>query len=95
MAACKHCKRSKAVRPRGLCWKCYYNAAVRNLYPVNEKFGRGVPDVDMLSGHRLPVSPTTTEPGTSERIAVLAERFAEKRALFHPDDVTVKKTKGD
>ena len=29
---CRHCQRNKAIRPRGLCWKCYYAPGVRDQY---------------------------------------------------------------
>lgn len=30
---CRHCKRRKATRARGLCFACYFAPAIRVLYP--------------------------------------------------------------
>lgn len=35
---CAHCKKSHAHRPRGLCWTCYYQPGVKELYPVTSKY---------------------------------------------------------
>lgn len=32
---CRHCNRKPVTRPRGLCWYCYYDLNVRDLYPVH------------------------------------------------------------
>lgn len=82
--ACVHCGRSKVNRPRGMCWTCYYSPA-RNLYGPVSKYGRrGI-------GHgyksfKLPVLPTKAEPGTPEKLAVLAARARAGESLWHPDD---------
>lgn len=34
---------------------------------------------------KLP-KPTQAEPGSAEKLAVLAERFRKKQAMWHPDD---------
>ena len=31
--ACRHCRRGVVCRPRGLCWPCHKDPAVRRLYP--------------------------------------------------------------
>lgn len=31
---CKHCRKAVAYRPRGLCWCCYQDRAIRALYPA-------------------------------------------------------------
>ncbi len=89
---CRHCKRRKASPGRrGLCYSHYFNPAIRQLYPsTHPKAGaasRGV-DGDGM-GLRLPAKPTHTEPGTEERIRVLAARESAKVALFHPDDTSL------
>ena len=30
---CKHCGQKPAIRPRGLCWHCFEDLAIRALYP--------------------------------------------------------------
>jgi hypothetical protein len=34
--ACRHCGAAKGSRPRGLCSRCYFDRAIRPLYPVHE-----------------------------------------------------------
>lgn len=83
---CQHCHRCKACRPRGLCWSCYYRPGVRDLYPSTSKYAyRGVGNITGVQP--LPCEPTTTEPGSEERLRVLEERARLKQSLFHPDDV--------
>lgn len=33
---CIHCRKRKRCRPRGLCWTCYYDQAVRAMYPLSD-----------------------------------------------------------
>ena len=62
---CRHCKKVKANRPRGLCWSCYYSPSVREKYPSTSKFGRrGVDEAgehlalaSRVVVHRDPVAP--------------------------------------
>lgn len=35
---CRHCRRPSVNRPRGLCWTCYYEPGVRDLFPVTSKY---------------------------------------------------------
>jgi len=35
---CLHCQKIKANRPRGLCWKCYYDPVIQQQYPINSKY---------------------------------------------------------
>ncbi len=35
---CRHCRKGKVNRPRGLCWNCYYTPGVKALYPITSKF---------------------------------------------------------
>lgn len=81
---CANCQRPCCKKgTRGLCHSCYRDRAV---------------SVDVLDqdGHhnnhhapRLP-EPTTARPGSEEKIAVLARRWARGEALFHPDDAGMK-----
>jgi hypothetical protein len=46
-----------------------------------QHFGTGLnPDVISLDG------PTTAEPGSDDRVTVMASRYAVGLSLFHPDD---------
>ncbi|HXG12949.1 MAG TPA: hypothetical protein VNK04_24540 [Gemmataceae bacterium] len=82
---CRHCKRTRSNRPRGLCWACYYTPGVRELYPSTSKFARR--GVDDFNGRApLPTTPTKALPGTPEKVAVLEERARLRQTLWHPDD---------
>lgn len=35
---CRHCGVRKIVRPRGLCWRCYYDPQVKKLYHSQSKY---------------------------------------------------------
>jgi hypothetical protein len=84
---CRHCQKQKVNRPRGLCWSCYYRPGVRDLYAPTGKQGNHClkKHRDFCGGYELP-EPTTTAPGTPERMEVLAERARLKQSLWHPDD---------
>lgn len=80
---CVHCKRHSASRPRGLCWVCFYNRDVRDLYPAKvTSFGSR----SLRLGRRG--QPTKYLPGTSEKIKVMSRRLARGETLFHPLDAT-------
>jgi hypothetical protein len=84
---CRNCATSRANRPRGLCWSCYYAPGVREKYPSTSKFAqRGVTDFNGRAP--LPV-PTRALPGTPEKVAVLEERARLGQALWHPRDATL------
>lgn len=38
---CRHCVKNRVLRPRGLCWRCYYRPGVRDLYPSTSKYAPG------------------------------------------------------
>jgi hypothetical protein len=78
---CLHCKRRVANRPRGLCWGCYYDQSIRDLYPLGCTPGGGTKNV---AGSE-PV-PTDALPGSEEKMAVLAERVRLGQKLHHPMD---------
>ena len=82
---CRHCRKAKVNRPRGLCWTCYYRPGVRDAYPSISKFARR--GVGNFCGRApLPACPTAALPGTPEKVAVLQERARLKLSLWHPDD---------
>lgn len=82
---CRHCHAAIVTRPRGLCWHCYYVPGLREQYVSGSKYARrGTPN---FTGARpLPAEPTTANPGTPEKMQVLAERSARGEQLWHPDD---------
>lgn len=86
--ACRHCRRAKVNRPRGLCWTCYYTPGVVALYPSTSKYARR----GVGHGHRVHAplpEPTDALPGTPEKLAVLAARSAAGQQLHHPADPVV------
>lgn len=71
------------MRPRGLCWKCYYTPGILDRYPISSS----------IFAYRSPVKrgvkygePTDALPGTPEKVAVLEKRAQNGEHLFHPDD---------
>lgn len=81
---CRHCRRGRVNRPRGLCTVCFAEPAVRALYPTRVRGVRaGVPD---FNGTPPLPAPSGARQGTEEKIAVLAERAAARLALHHPSD---------
>ena len=82
---CRHCKKTKSNRPRGLCWSCYYSPGVREQYPSTSKFARrGVSDFNGQSTQAA--APTSAQPGSLEKVEVLAERARLGLSLWHPHD---------
>jgi hypothetical protein len=85
MELCRHCKRVRPNRPRGLCWSCYYRPGVREQYPSTSKYARrGVGDFNGRCA--LPVTPTVALPGTPEKVEILAQRARLRQSLWHPED---------
>lgn len=81
---CRHCRRPKVNRPRGLCWSCYCRPGVRGLYPSASKFARrGVPDGH---GPRPRPEPTRALAGSAEKLAELERRAAAGQELFVPGE---------
>lgn len=84
---CIRCSDVRVLRGRGLCFKCHKRH--RHEHPVTSKYGRrGV--ANQSDPHRPGGDPTAARPGSPEKIAVLTERAANKRPLFHPDDETLR-----
>jgi len=83
--ACRHCKRDRVNRPKGLCWTCYYTPGLRERYPSVSKFGqRGIGNGNAWAP--LPSEATSALPGTPEKVAVLEDRARRRQALWHPQD---------
>ena len=81
---CKHCRKSKVNRPRGLCWGCYYTPGVKDMHPSTSKYARR--GEGNFAGPAQECEPTTAPPGTPEKLEVLALRAKLKQALWHPLD---------
>jgi hypothetical protein len=85
---CRHCGQSRANRPRGLCWSCYYTPGRREQYPSTSKYARrGLADFNGRVA--VPALPTGALPGTAEKVAVLEQRARLRQALWHPDDASM------
>lgn len=80
IGVCLHCSTESTIYPRGLCFRCYKRPYIRERYATQEVAYREPKRA------RLPRRPTTAKPGTPEKIAVMMERAAAKRQLFHPGD---------
>jgi hypothetical protein len=81
---CRHCGRPKANRPKGLCWRCSYTPGVPALYASTSRGGRR--GVGNTAGGFAPCEPTDAEPGTGEKVEVLAGRAERGEQLFHLED---------
>jgi hypothetical protein len=79
---CRNCGKSRINRPRGLCWRCYYEPGAKTIYGRLAHYGLGLGNC----GRQLPATHTYARPGTAEKIAVLADRAASDCALWHPLD---------
>lgn len=89
-AMCRHCGSKVASRPRGLCWTCYYTAAIRSQYtpgsanPDTAKFA--VMGVGNGFRAKKPHNPTKAAPGSEEKLLVMIRRAERGESLFHPKD---------
>lgn len=79
---CRHCRRCKITRPRGLCDTCYRQ--VKDQYPSTSKYARkGVGH----GGQPRPLpEPTAALTGTPEKLAELVRRAELGLELWHPMD---------
>lgn len=86
---CRHCQTHLATRSRNLCTHCYFNPDIRLLYPVTYEGSsyRGIRD--KCGNPPLPAQPTTSQPGTLEKIAVFMDRAERGECIFHPQDIVV------
>ncbi|GEM_PF-286348 len=84
---CRSCNKVRANRPRGLCYCCYYNPEVRNLFPSTSKFAKKGAGVDVTTSV-LSLEPTRAIPGTEEKIRILMERATNGLCLWHPMDAS-------
>jgi hypothetical protein len=60
---CRHCRKAVAHRPRRLCWCCWHDKAIRDLYPTAEGYyGDDDPSAEALDAMvkaQLPTMPAT------------------------------------
>jgi hypothetical protein len=64
---CIHCHEAVISRPKGLCWNCSLDPAIRNLYPADSKFSptsrddMTMEELDALIAERYPTMPNNDE----------------------------------
>lgn len=71
---CRHCSACVVSRPRGLCWHCWHDPAVRYLYPAgsaNPATARYVPKIFGGLGREA----VDGEPTMEELEAMIAEQL--------------------
>jgi hypothetical protein len=78
---CRHCRKRRAIRPRGLCWPCFYNIGVRSLYPISANCVVKTPKCSKKAD-----KPTTAIPGTEDKIKALEDRVSRGQPLWNDDD---------
>ncbi len=84
---CLHCKGTRTIKCRGLCWTCAQRPDLRVLYPSTSKFGRK--GTGLKAGPApLPKAPTTHPPGSAGKLDVMRQRAAKSEQIFHPGDAT-------
>ena len=83
---CRHCGQKPSIRPRGLCWGCYYTPGVRDHYPVSNHCGAKRSAADFYGNPPTPPVATKALAGSTEKVAVMEERAALGYAIHHPDD---------
>ena len=73
---CRHCGDKKRRECNFLlCRDCYFRPKILSQYTLLTFKSKPTPE-----------SPTKHSPGTPEKIAILAERFARGESLWHPED---------
>lgn len=82
---CRHCRKAPATRPRGLCWTCYDQPGIRDLYAVKWRFVAPVIR-DSYGSRPLPPEPTNARPGSREKVRILHQRALLRCQLWHPRD---------
>lgn len=86
MLKCRHCGQHKrSLRPRGLCFRCYYTPGLREQYPSTSIYA--VHGVGNEPAKKIP-TPTTAAPGSAEKLEVLKQRAENGEQLWHEFDTT-------
>lgn len=86
-ALCVHCRKRKAYKSRGLCFPCFEDMAIRELYPAKHRSEmeykkETMEDLDRLVQSQLPTMPTEThEPRESSAISPLEAKMVRWRYL--------------
>lgn len=83
---CEHCKVGARSRPRGLCWTCYYDDAIREQYTSRRNQFCGMDRESLVKTPPVDPVPTHHLPGTAEKFQVLIARASAGYQLFNPAD---------
>lgn len=96
---CRHCKRDvRRIIAKGCCYACYYDPQIHKLYPKGFRGPRTHDAIRPRPGKRWvpcelalvpgfePPEPTDAEPGTPEKIEVMAWRVRNGFRPHHPRD---------
>lgn len=82
---CLHCSRLCGARTRrGLCRHCHADPALRQRYGFAP--GGYPTTVDRLGEVPAPPLLTHAEPGSEQKLCILAQRYQAGVSLFHPGD---------
>ncbi len=85
LGACLHCGIVRHLKPRNLCYSCYYSKpGVRTTYPESQEKAerRGLQTLGTVGE----APPTDAVPGTPDRLAVLEWRAANGLPLWNKND---------
>jgi hypothetical protein len=84
---CRNCWQQRLLRPKGLCWKCYFTPGVRALYtPVSP---RGNRFHDAQAEGAVPDEATQALPRSEAKLAELARRVQMRQALHCSGDSVI------
>lgn len=87
-ATCQNCLQRHVSKPRGLCYSCFRDLAIRVLYQSTHPCAvRGI--IDGYGNRPAAPQPTRARPGTAEKFAILAARAEAGQELFRDDDAPV------
>lgn len=80
---CRHCGLRRSNRPRGLCWSCYCDPAVRRATPsVSAYANRGGDWQESTRERPVAAVPLRCPPGSKGRVAELRGRVERRERLF-------------
>jgi hypothetical protein len=83
-ADCDFCGEFRRILRLGLCYICYYNPRIRKQYKDDMAEAEAFPTEQVP--YPLPRLPTDAQPGSEDKIEVMALRVERKEALHHPKD---------
>ncbi len=92
--ACRHCGRNSQSRPKGLCWACSCDPAIRESYQSKSPFFGQRVAPDTYASRPLPDFTTRARPGSEEKLAVMTMRAMQGQQLFHPGDLNCLRQRG-